>query len=374
MPGAAAVEAEWRQRVGEEFDRLARFMKPEQALATVYPCYGPADSVCVHDVIHHENGTIVAVCRAETSVCHNRNVRREDLVIYRFDVVGLCRSIAGLLDVPHGGAGLTGIAGLYDICVLDGPGTERRSVVLLMADPDESPAALLEQMLGRYATTLFTCFVPTRARVTADVEMRATAARSQVIPCSDNLTLDDANRFAFREGAQQLQYKIQRVELPTAVHEPRAQYTPSPHCLLIDHDGERPLTIAEYQALQPENLDLFIDVTATVGAGRYRASRRNGSGEFEETPLAKNQAAALVELVVRRKALRPTELDTIDVAHPDKTVKKGRARVDVSISRYEWRAFKTLGDRDATAKRYIFNPPSELRYAVLRPLTEALEE
>jgi hypothetical protein len=114
-------------------------------------------------------------------------------------------------------------------------------------------------------------------------------------------------------------------------------------------------------------LDLFIDTTITVDGGGHRGVRRDDRGVAEEAALTKHEAAALVELISTRKALRAGDFASVGVNAIDKVVERARSKVDVKQGRYKWRAIHTLAADTPEAKRWQFNPPSEMRFAITFP-------
>ncbi|HJL30107.1 MAG TPA: MFS transporter, partial [Polyangiaceae bacterium LLY-WYZ-15_(1-7)] len=159
---------------------------------------------------------------------------------------------------------------------------------------------------------------------------------------------------------------------PMGVAEPVATYRTAAYCLLVDAEGARRIDEATYRNLvaDAEDHDLFLDLLSTVAAGRYRACRRDDGG-FHEDSLTHQQAWAYAELMERRQPLRAGELEVLNsYGSPDKQVEAARRVLDVKVSRYEWRATKLLRGDDRRAKRYLFQPPGGLRWALLKPLED----
>lgn len=155
------------------------------------------------------------------------------------------------------------------------------------------------------------------------------------------------------------------------VAEPPAPYGDAPgvYCEALAGDDAEHLTESEYRArlATREDQHLFIDMLSAGQGGRHPAGRRNGREVFEETTLTPNEAAALAELVARRSPLRPTELQSVSVTHPDKVIEQGRRKVDVRLARYQWRAFHTIRGDTPDAKHYAFQPPDGFRCLIFRP-------
>ena len=157
---------------------------------------------------------------------------------------------------------------------------------------------------------------------------------------------------------------------PLGVAEPTTPYQVSAYCLLVDRDGARRIDEATYREVVSGEHDLLLDLLSTVTAGRYRALRRD-DGELREDSLTHQQDWAYAELMERRQPLRAGELEALNsYGSPDKQVEAARRALDVKVSRYEWRSTKLLRGDDRRAKRYLFQPPERLRWALLRPIGE----
>jgi hypothetical protein len=140
-------------------------------------------------------------------------------------------------------------------------------------------------------------------------------------------------------------------------------------CFVIDQDGRRSLSSCEYQELvaHAEEYDLFIDTTVTIEGGAHRGGRRIEHGKWEEASLTKHEAAALLELITTRKALRVGDFKTVGVNEVGKVVERGRKKIDQKRGRYEWRSIHTLGGDVPEAKRWAFKPEASSRWAAVIP-------
>lgn len=176
-------------------------------------------------------------------------------------------------------------------------------------------------------------------------------------------------------------YEAVRLEGRTLVADPaparaelhdsaRPRYdAPPPACEVIDRDGRRPVSVADYEELVAGagSLDLFVDATVTVEGGGHRGLRRLPDGTTEEVTLTKHEAAAIIELVTTRRALRAGDFKTLPVNAIDKVVERARKKLDVRRGRYEWRAIHTLAGARREAKRWQFRPEEVGRWAIVVP-------
>jgi hypothetical protein len=110
---AAGVDAHWQELLGDDLHVVQPFLKPEQQLATTYPCPHPVHDECPRRVVHHGPGEIVAVCGNASPQCEPLAIKRSDLVVrslktseWTAAVVRALREANGLesldLDVPEG--------------------------------------------------------------------------------------------------------------------------------------------------------------------------------------------------------------------------------------------------------------------------------
>ncbi|RYE93891.1 MAG: hypothetical protein EOO75_03365 [Myxococcales bacterium] len=135
----------------------------------------------------------------------------------------------------------------------------------------------------------------------------------------------------------------------------------------LDASGQRALSLGEYEALvaRRQDLDLFIDLTAP-GAGRgCRAWVRRDGGPGADVDLPAGEAAALVELIEARRALRVGEFRRVQVSAIGKLVERARRRVEGERRPGTWRFFQTISGVDPAAKSYVFRPAAGLTWAAV---------
>ena len=153
------------------------------------------------------------------------------------------------------------------------------------------------------------------------------------------------------------------------VREPVATYGATAFCVLVDPDGAREIDETTYREVLAgaEDLDLFLDLTRTVRAGRHPTGRRE-DGVLIQGSVTPQQGAAYAELMERQQAVRAAEVRALNgVNHPEKLIEAARRELDVKVSRYDWRSTQLLRGDTPEAKRYWFRPPEGLRWALLRP-------
>lgn len=113
LPVAAGVKLQWRELLGDDLQLIEPYLKPEQRLATSYPCPHPVHDECPRRVVHHGQDNIVAVCGSAAPQCDPVRLNRSDLVVYSLKheewlaaVTSALRDVNGLgevdLDSPDG--------------------------------------------------------------------------------------------------------------------------------------------------------------------------------------------------------------------------------------------------------------------------------
>jgi hypothetical protein len=349
------LASQWRERIGDEATALLvrlGVLVEKQATST-HPCGGPWGDGCPRRVVTNHgcaSHPFVAVCGRDDGSCPEVLLRAEDRETLQLSVDGLVRVLRRALGV--GGAVEQGDAGFPDARRIgDRAG---RAVFLALSPAFPGFEAWAAARGDALVIVPFGLGLATAARDRFGVGQRV-----ELVLLREVLRLEDDGAIV---GA-----------LPEAflsLREPAGPpYVPrSVICIVVDHDGRRALTAEEYMALvaRAAELDLFIDTTITVDGGGHRGARRDDRGASEETVLSKHEAAALVELISTRRALRAGDFASIGVNAVDKVIERARSKVDVKEGRYKWRAIHTLAADTREAKRWQFNPPSALRFAVVQ--------
>ena len=328
------------------------------ARATRYPCPRGGSS-CPREVVENPGDDafpFVAIPPGAEVCCPSVRLTAEELVTWQTSRRALVTKLSELYAV-RGPANLRDevFPCAHRLGRAAWRGLDRE--VLLCTDLNgAAPLAFLLARQARQQPTLVLAHARTRY-TPPDVDTHFAAGPVSVVFLEDELRLDGD--------------RLVRAQ-PMGVAEPVATYRTAAYCLLVDAEGARRIDEATYRNLvaDAEDHDLFLDLLSTVAAGRYRACRRDDGG-FHEDSLTHQQAWAYAELMERRQPLRAGELEVLNsYGSPDKQVEAARRVLDVKVSRYEWRATKLLRGDDRRAKRYLFQPPGGLRWALLKPLED----
>jgi hypothetical protein len=109
MSGAAAVSAEWRSRVGTDFDLIRGLLTPDPDLAETFPRLDGLGEPFA--VVPHGPDDYAGVGEEDERI----KLTRADLVVYRLSPVALLRAVAGTFGTDPDGTHVEGLAGTYQV-------------------------------------------------------------------------------------------------------------------------------------------------------------------------------------------------------------------------------------------------------------------
>lgn len=324
--------------------------------ATHYPCPGGGDS-CPRDVIENIGDPrfpFVAVPPGPEVCCDSVPLTANDVATWITSRRQLAAILTDLFRV-RGPANLT--SEVFPCTHRLGRAAwagQDREVLLCTNLNGAAPVAFLLARKAQRQPTLVLAHARTRF-TSPDVEAHFGAGDVVVVFLADELEL--------------VAGQVQRRQVLIA-REPVATYGAPAFCVLVDPDGVREIDEATYRrvlASAETELDLLLDLTTTVSAGRHPTGRRE-DGAYIKGSVTPQQGAAYAELMERQQAVRAAEVRALNgVNHPEKLIEAARRELDVKLSRYEWRSTELLRGDVPEAKRYWFRPPDDLRWVLLRP-------
>jgi hypothetical protein len=86
MAGSAAVLAEWRLLVGDDFDYFQQFLYSNDQRALDYPCTHSRRCGCRHEIIPHPSGKLTAACRCTPAECKSIPLKQADTLLHHVGV------------------------------------------------------------------------------------------------------------------------------------------------------------------------------------------------------------------------------------------------------------------------------------------------
>jgi len=140
LRGLVAVRAGWRARLDGDFDAArGAFLRARPDAAAAFPC--PNECGCFHEVVRHDGGRIVGVCRCESWNCDDIPLTEEDLVLLELNWSRLGRALASAFGLDPKEAAF-GVPGAMQIGSFGGAGLP--IVLSIQHEPGEFRAALTE--------------------------------------------------------------------------------------------------------------------------------------------------------------------------------------------------------------------------------------
>jgi hypothetical protein len=271
IPGLAAVTQEWRSLLGDEYELVEAFLRPNGKLATGYPCPEPEGCGCVHAVVEHAPDDIVAVCRCTPRRCEAIPLRRQDIVVYELNRSALGASIASALQITQDekasvdGLPMTSQIGTYSPYA----GFRFPVYLTIQMEPDEFER-VVDGLLCRNDKP-FILLIPTRDLCPPALGRRIEARNSALIVLSEDFAFRDKSGLCLKRSPDEILARFRAVNLPSPKADGSMVFFPTP-------DG---ITWADVR------IKFYDGHTVTIWAGektgRYNytqmgmANRRNGN-------------------------------------------------------------------------------------------------
>lgn len=227
IPDLCGVEAEWRRRLGEEYDAAERFLRPERRLAESYPCPSPVPCGCTHRVVHHGPDDIVGVCRCEPRQCGTHPLKRSDVVLFKVDRLELGKAVAAALgarpehaDVPD--VPMTWCIGIYSPYA----GFPFPVYQTAQVEPDDF-RQVVDALVAR-AEDAFILVAPTRDMFQAACTEPRRRVRAHLLPLAGDFVLDASGSVLPRRPVEEILAPFLAAVLPAAQDGSSMVFFPTP--------------------------------------------------------------------------------------------------------------------------------------------------
>jgi len=359
----AGVEAQWQLWLGDALDVLRPFLKPEQNLASSYPCERHPDA-CARRVVHHGPDDIVAVCGLDESECDRRPLTRADAVVY---ALALPRLLAGVGEALGCGGDVQPVCTrAWSLGVRPGGA----HVFFVLPERETGFAAPLATLLAHHPTGEFVLIVPTADTLAAADRALLSQRRAAALVCDEVIDLNDDGQLVHHAPAS---YVIPPPEV-LSVHEGPATYAQKPVAICWRHDSATPVQIIDAGDLDrvraiESDVEHFVDATVD----KPRCSKRNGKKKRDEDRLTAGQVSMLAAYLARATRNldheRPENLripNVTTVASRKKAFNDMRRKVDVTTdSRRSYRLFKDRASFSGGPQEYEFRPDEGASYCFL---------
>ncbi len=192
LTDAATDRREWIGLLGDDFARVTPLLRPTGTLAASIACPSPGGEGCPRRIVHHDDGSIRAVCGDSPKACNDLDLSRDDLTIFGLDRVCLARAVAKAL-------GLSNIPANFDhrrvfrIGSHDVFAGRGFPVFLTVPGPRASEdAAPFDELVALPGPKLL--FAPTVASIPASLTAVLHRAGVARLPLHDSLVIDDQGR------------------------------------------------------------------------------------------------------------------------------------------------------------------------------------
>ncbi len=226
VPGAAAVDAEWKARFGIDYGAAKDFLRPNGKVASSHPCTVPRGCGCEHDVVIHGADDIVAVCRCERG-CETFPLQRSDVVVYELNRPALDAALAKAFGLFKETDADTDLHGTTCIGVYSPYAGYRFPVYLaIQIEPDDFNE-MIDGLLGRNDTP-FILLAPTRDLCNAKAEKRLADKRSIFVPLSENVVLNDKQQLRLLRPSDEILGQFNGANLPSPKEDGSTAFFPTP--------------------------------------------------------------------------------------------------------------------------------------------------
>ena len=252
----AGVEAQWQLWLGDDIDVARAFLKPEQNLASSYPCeHHPG--ACARRVVHHGPDDVVAVCGLDESECERLALKRADVVVYGLALTGLLAEVATALSCSGAVERINGTRA-WSLGTRSGA-----QLFFVLPEREAGYAAPLATLLSRYPTGDLAALVPSQDSLAPADRALLSQRRAAIFSCDDLLEVDDDGQLTRRAPGP---YVIPPTEVLT-VRDGGGDYERKPIAICWRHDSDAPVTVSDNPA--------ELDRVARAGARRRTLRRRH---------------------------------------------------------------------------------------------------
>lgn len=279
-PSGRAVLAEWRKRTGEAFDAIRGLLHPIDEPATSYPNPNPYGLPL--QVIHHRDGSIVAVCAEGSGI--RLELTREAIGLYRLSLASLRDAMAQALSLQPSRAP-AGKPPAIPVGQLEPqPGSGFPVRLLVTTSPEALRTLVLEVVTN--ASTPCVILTPTRRRWSDALQEYVRARQSCLIPANEVVELDSAGRFVASGVWPTYRSAFQRLAMPESLvpAPPPFEFSKSGPVWSITYEGVRsPLPdskgladihyLLTHQGMEIPVIKMVADVTGDV---RFHAAGHAG--------------------------------------------------------------------------------------------------
>ena len=226
IPGLAAVQAEWRAFMGEDFEFAKKLLRPNGKLASSHPCMIKPDCGCYHDVVIHGDDDIVAVCHCERG-CEIFALKKADIIVYELNRNALETSLVEVFGLFKESKSDTDIRGTIHVGVYSPFAGFRFPVYLTMQLEIDDFKGVVDALLGRNNSS-FILLIPTRDHLTARTEKLLMDKKSIAVVLSETAEITDNHKIHSLLSLDSILQEFRTVNLPSSDHDGAIAFFPTP--------------------------------------------------------------------------------------------------------------------------------------------------
>lgn len=227
VPGIAAVPAEWKLLLGEEYESARRFFRPDGRIATSYPCTRSDNCGCTHGIILHAPDDIVAVCRCEPRRCEPFALTREDILVYEVDRQAVSNAVATALGAEPEHAAVPGLPLTWSTGTYSPYAGFRFPVYLAIQMEPEDLGRVIDALAAR-AEKPFVLVAPTRRMFGPQCEETLRRVDAYFLALDDDFALGPGGTIVSERSADEILKPFLSTVLPASRNESPVAFFPTP--------------------------------------------------------------------------------------------------------------------------------------------------
>jgi len=194
----AAVTSQWQSLAGQSFSAFKpAFLQSSRDRANSFPC--PRDCGCNHEIIGHDDGRLVAVCRCEPWDCEDIRLTAADVVLWKLNRAKLGRELCKAFgcDVKDADLGLPGTRQIGSF------GNAALPVALMIQSERRAFASSVRQLVGHLGER-FILLAPTNRFLDGNSIGLLKKAKAGFFDLASNLVLTPSGTLKARKSGGEL--------------------------------------------------------------------------------------------------------------------------------------------------------------------------
>lgn len=160
LPGCAETFHDWKDTLGDNFGLASFLLRRTGRLARRVACPSPGGIHCPRRVVHHGDGSIVAVCGNHPAECPCLQLTPDDIAVLELDWPKLTEQLCACLGVRLDLREVDGIRRTWQVGHVDVAAGAAFRVHLTIPTGEEDLARVAAELVGRTHPTAL--LVPTR--------------------------------------------------------------------------------------------------------------------------------------------------------------------------------------------------------------------